>query len=219
MSYANRKQLEQNRTLSIIFSAAITFIIGFALISGLASSFVKKAAADLKTFDVEQEPPPPEEPPPPQDTPLPPPPQVSAPPPMVRFDVPPLQIQTTPQIQPPMPPTLIAAPPAPPAPPAPRVSQAAASKGDVRSLFGEDDYPDAARDSNATGTARARLEIGPSGRVSSCTITQSTGNSTLDRATCSVLQRKAKFTPAKDQTGNPISDTYNTPPIRWQLAG
>jgi len=55
--------------------------------------------------------------------------------------------------------------------------------------------------------------------VSSCTITQSTGNSALDRATCSVLQRKAKFTPAKDQTGNPISDTYNTPPIRWQLAG
>ena len=216
MSYANRKQLEQNRTLSIIFSASITFAIGFALISGLASSFVKKAAEDLKTFDVEQEPPPPEQPPPPPDN-LPPPPMVSAPPPLVRFDTPPLQIQTTPQIQPPTP--VIAAPPAPPAPPAPRVSQAAASKGDVRSLFGPDDYPETARDSGATGTARARLEIGPNGRVSSCTITQSTGNSALDRATCSVLQRRAKYTPAKDQAGNPISDSVNTPPIRWQLEG
>ena len=218
MSYANRKQLEQNRTLSIIFSAAITFIIGFALISGLASSFVKKAAADLKTFDVEQEPPPPEEPPPPPDT-LPPPPQVSAPPPMVRFDIPPSPIQTTPQIQPPMPPTPIAAPPAPPAPPVPRVSQAARAKGSLAALIRPEDYPQSAIDQNVTGTARARLEVGASGRVTSCTITQSTGNKQLDTVVCRSLSSRARFDPAKDQTGNPIGDTINTPPIRFEISG
>ena len=218
MSYANRKQLEQNRTLSIIFSALITFAIGFALISGLASSFVKKAAEDLKTFDVEQEPPPPEEPPPPPDT-LPPPPMVSAPPPLVRFDSPPLQIQTTPQIQPPMPPTPIAAPPAPPAPPVPRVSQAARAKGNLATLIRNEDYPDSAIEQGVTGTARARLEVGANGRVTGCTITQSTGNAALDRTVCRVLQSRGRFDPAKDQTGNPIGDTVNTPPIRFEISG
>ena len=152
---------------------------------------------------------------------MPPPPQVSAPPPLVRLDTPPPPIQTTPVINtnPPVTPVVVQAPPAPAAPPAPRVSQAARSRGDLRSLFSTDDYPESARDAGATGTARARLEIGPTGRVTSCTITKSTGNSALDRATCSVLQRRAKFTPAKDQNGNPTNDTVETPPFTWRLEG
>ena len=116
MSYANRNQISANRTVPIALSALITFTLGYALVSGLAFNVVKKAAEDLKTFDVEDEPPPPEEPPPPpEDNPLPPPPQVSAPPPLVRIETPAPQIQTTPVIQ-----QVIISAGAKPGPPAPQ---------------------------------------------------------------------------------------------------
>ena len=217
MSYANRKQLEQNRTLSIIFSAVITFVIGFALISGLASSFVKKAAADLKTFDVEQEPPPPEEPPPPPDN-TPPPPMVSAPPPLVRFETPPLQIQTTPQIQPPMPPTVIAAPPAPPAPPPPRLTQPKSLSGSLQGLIRNDDYPESAIQGDEQGTTVVSLTVGPNGRVTGCSVTSSSGSRALDSTTCRILTSRARFSPAQDSSGNPTTSTTRGV-IKWVLAG
>src|SRR5690348_5832379 len=98
MSYANRREMGGNKTVPIVIVALIHVALGYALVSGLAYNVVKKAAEDLKTFDVEDEPPPPPEepPPPPEDTPLPPPPQVSAPPPLVRIDTPAPPIQTTP---------------------------------------------------------------------------------------------------------------------------
>lgn len=46
---------------------------------------------------------------------------------------------------------------------APPISQAAKAKGDVRSLFGAEDYPEAARRLEQTGTVRAKLEIGANG--------------------------------------------------------
>ena len=68
MSYANRKQMSSNRTAAIIIVALIHIALGYALVTGLAYNVIKKAAEDLKTFDVEDEPPPPpEEPPPPPE--------------------------------------------------------------------------------------------------------------------------------------------------------
>src|SRR5215218_314980 len=85
MSYANRKQMSSNRTAAIIIVALIHIALGYALVTGLAYNVIKKAAEDLKTFDVEDEPPPPpEEPPPPPEDNTPPPPQVVTPPPIVR---------------------------------------------------------------------------------------------------------------------------------------
>jgi protein TonB len=224
MSYANRKQLSSNRTVPIVLSALITFVLGYALVSGLAYSVVKQAAEDLKTFDVEDEPPPPpdEPPPPPEDNPLPPPPpQVSAPPPLVRIESPAPQIQTTPVIQPVAPITTTArpsppAPPAPPAPPPPRVSQAARAQGSLPGLFSTDDYPQSALSREEQGTTAVSLTIGTDGRVSGCSVTSSSGSSALDATTCSILKRRARFTPAKDQNGSPISDTSSAR-IRWQL--
>ena len=222
MSYANRKQLSSNRTVPIIMSAVITGLMGYALVSGLAYSVVKEAAEELKTFDVEDEPPPPEEPPPPpEENPLPPPPpQVSAPPPLVRIESPAPPIQTTPRIDP-VPPVTVVARPTPPAPPAPppappRVSQAARATGSLPGLFSTDDYPQRALSAEEQGTTAVSLTIGPNGRVSGCNVTSSSGSSSLDSTTCSILTRRARFTPAKDQNGQPISDTTSAR-IRWQL--
>ena len=57
MSYAQRKQISGNRTAAIIIVAILHAILGYAIVTGLAYNVIKKAAEDLKTFDVEEEPP------------------------------------------------------------------------------------------------------------------------------------------------------------------
>ncbi len=219
MSYANRKQMSSNRTVAIIIVALIHAVLGYALVTGLAYNVVKQAAENVKTFDVEEEPPPPpDEPPPPEKMETPPPPEVSAPPPLVRMDLPSPPITTTPVISPPPPitPVYRPAPPAPAAPPPPRVSQAAAAKGSLLALISDDDYPQSAIRSEEQGTTAVRLSIGPDGRVSDCSVTQSSGSTALDSTTCSIFRRRARFTPAKDQSGNPISDTFSQR-VKWVL--
>jgi protein TonB len=218
MSYAQKKEISGNRTLAIILVCLIQFGLGYAIITGLAYNVIKKAAQDLKTFDVEEQPPPPEEPPPPpKDMPKVPPPPVT-PPPLVHLEAPTPPIQTVTAPPPPYIPPVAPAPPAPPPPPRKTVS-AQSAKGDLRTLFSADDYPAAAQSAGAEGTAQASLSIGPDGRVVSCSITRSSGNSSLDSATCNILRRRAKFTPARDSNGQPTSDTINTPPITWRLEG
>jgi protein TonB len=220
--------MSSNRTVAIVIVALLHVLLGYALITGLAYNVIKKAAEDLKTFDVEDEPPPPEEeppPPPPEQVPETPPPPVVSPPPLVRTNVAPPPVSTAPVAPPPVvtttaPPIPPAppAPPPPPPPPAPKVSQAAKARGSLVALIdGERDYPADAVRNEEEGTVRVRLSVGTDGRVTGCTVVGSSGSSSLDRATCSVLQRKARFTPAKDQNGNPIADTVMAPPIRWQL--
>lgn len=216
MSYAQKKEISGNRTVAIIMVVVIQFALGYAIVTGLAYNVIKKAAEDLKTFNVEEEPPPPTPPPPPpKDMPdLPPPP--TTPPPLVQMNAPPptIQIQVAP---PPMIPPV--APQPPPAPPAPRKVSAAKAKGSLLGLFSDEDYPASAQAAGAEGTAQASLTIGADGRVSGCSITRSTGNGALDAATCSILRRRAKFSPAIDSNGRPTGDTVSTPPITWRLEG
>jgi protein TonB len=54
------------------------------------------------------------------------------------------------------------------------------------------------------------------GRVSACDITSSSGSRTLDNASCQILRSRALFTPARDSSGNPITDTIRQE-IRWVL--
>jgi len=219
MSYAQRKELTGNRTMSIIFTAIVVGGLMYAIITGLAYNVIKKTAENLKVIDVEEQPPPPEEPPPPpKDMPDVPPPPVT-PPPLVRMNTPPppIQVIESPVIPPVAPPVI--APPPPPAPPPPRKVESARARGDVRTLFSTDDYPASALSAGAEGTAQAQLTIGPDGRVVGCNLVRSTGNGALDSATCNILRRRAKFTPAKDSNGQPTTDSYTTPPIRWQLEG
>jgi protein TonB len=214
MSYAQKKEISGNRTMAIIFVVLIQVGLGYAIITGLAFNVIKHTVQDLKTFDVEEQPPPPEEPPPPpKDMPKVPPPPMT-PPPLVRMEAPPPPIQTV--EAPPYIPPVAPAPPAPPPPPRKTVS-AAPARGDVRTAFSNDDYPAAAIAAGAEGTAQAQLTIGPDGRVTGCSLTRSTGNGALDSTTCNVLRRRVKFSPARDSNGNPTTDTYTTPPIRWVL--
>ena len=220
MSYAQRKDISGNRTLSIIMTLVVMSLLMYAIVTGLAYNVIKHTAQDLKVIDVEEQPPPPEEPPPPpKDMPKVPPPPIT-PPPLVRMEAPPPPITTVEAPPPPQIPPVVMAPPAPPPPPPPRKTVSAQSaKGDLRTLFSADDYPASAQAAGAEGTAQAQLTIGTDGRVVGCNLIKSTGNGALDSATCNILRRRAKFTPARDSNGNPTTDTYTTPPIRWQLEG
>jgi protein TonB len=66
------------------------------------------------------------------------------------------------------------------------------------------------------GTARFRLEIAADGKVQNCTITGSSGYSELDKATCDLVTRRARFDAAKDETGARTSGSYSSS-VRWEL--
>ena len=222
MSYAQRKQLSGNPALSIFLTVAVVGSLLYAIVTGLAYDVIKKTAENLKVIDVEQKPPPPQQPPPPpKDMPKVPPPPVT-PPPLVQVNTPPpptIQTVTAPPTPPPVYIPPVAPAPPPPPPPPRKVQSAQSAKGDLRTLFTADDYPASAQAAGAEGTAQAELTIGADGRVVSCNLIKSTGNSSLDEATCNILRRRAKFTPARDSNGQPTTDTVTTPPIRWQLQG
>ena len=217
MSYAQRKEISGNRTLAIILVAVIQLGLGYAIVTGLAYNVIKKTVQDLKTFNVEEQPPPPEPPPPPpKDMPDVPPPPI-APPSIVQMNTP--APPTITQVISPIIPPVAPAPPAPPPPPPPKKIEPARARGDVRMLFSDSDYPASAQAAGAQGTAQASLTIGPDGRVVGCSLVRSTGNGALDAATCNILRRRAKFTPARDSNGNATTDTVTTPPIVWRLEG
>ena len=221
MSYANRRQMSGNRTVAIVFVGLLHVLLGYAIITGLAYNVVKKAAEDLKTFDVEEEPPPPpEEPPPPPEQQVETPPPVVSPPPLVRTNTPPPPVTTVnvappPQITytaPPAPP----APAAPPPPPPPKKVEPARARANLSSYVSNDDYPQDAIRNEQQGTTRFRLDVGPDGRVANCTVTGSSGSSSLDNTTCRLMRSRARFTPATDSSGAKTADSVSGA-IRWVL--
>jgi protein TonB len=210
---------------AIFIVALLHALLGYALITGLAYNVVKKVAADLKTFNVEEEPPPPEEkpPPPPPDQPQTPPPVVT-PPPIVRTNTPPPPMVTTniappPQMTytaPPAPPAPPAPAPPPPPPPPPKKVTPARAKANLASLFSDEDYPASAVRAGESGATGFRLEVGANGRVTNCTVTSSSGSSALDSTTCRLLRSRARFTPATDSSGGTTSDSVSGR-IVWRL--
>ena len=78
------------------------------------------------------------------------------------------------------------------------------------------DYPVESLRANESGTVAFRLAINPQGRVAACTITMSSGSSRLDEATCSLVTRRAIFSPARDARGRPTTGSYSNR-VRWMV--
>ncbi|MET0370490.1 MAG: TonB family protein [Sphingobium sp.] len=215
MAYADHSQ-GSSRTVSIIIVALVHAVLGYAFVTGLGMKYVKKAAEQLNVIDVKEEPPPPDEepPPPPPDQPVEPPPVV-APPPIVQTPAPAPPIQTVRTPPPVFIPTPVAAPPPPPPPPAVPASRAT-PRSQPGTWLSDADYPSRAQREERSGSAGYRLSIGADGRVTSCTITSSTGHADLDDATCKLIPRRARFKPAIGTDGQPMADSY-AGRITWRL--
>lgn len=228
MAYADQ-QMSGNRIIAIIIVAIIHIALGYLLVTGLAIDAVKNVVERVTTVDVEEPPPPePEDepPPPPEEIPEPtsPPPPVAPPPPVnVATNPPPIRTQT--RIPPPAPPALRIPPPAPPAPPAPPPapppppSQARSVSPDGLNRWAariQGDYPSSALRREEQGTVGMRITVGANGRVEACTVTSSSGSSALDDAACRGMQRYARYNPALNAAGDPISSTASQS-IRYVL--
>src|SRR3990167_11258098 len=196
MAYADQ-QMSGNRIVAIIIVALVHVVVGYALVTGLAYSAIKKAVERVTTGDIEEPPPPEEEPPPPEGGPAAPPPPPVAPPPPINIAPAPPPIQTQPTIPPPAPPALRVPPPAPPA--APSQARGATTKNE-RSWAAriQENYPARALRAEIEGTVGVRVSVTPDGRVGSCQITGSSGSPILDDAACKGMERYARFDPALD---------------------
>jgi TonB family protein len=84
-------------------------------------------------------------------------------------------------------------------------------------LFDSAAYPPEALRNHWQGDVRAELTISENGAVVACRIVQSSGHEVLDAATCNLIIKRARFVPAKDDSGKPIKDTVMTPTISWRL--
>jgi protein TonB len=195
--------------------ATLHALLAYAFVTGLAYKFVKGLNPDMKTFDVKEEPPPPPEEPPP-----PPPDQPNSPPITAvpsPFPIPsPMPVPPTPPAVY-VPPAPVITPPAPPAPPPPpRVVPPQRARANLNSYFSSDDYPAAALRGNDQGTVGFSLTIGTNGRVTACSVTSSSGSSALDSATCRILRSRARYTPARDSSGNATSGR-DSGRVTWRL--
>jgi periplasmic protein TonB len=215
MAYADQ-QMSSNRIIALIIVALIHVGIGYALVTGLAQSAVKKAIERVTTVDIEEPEEPEEELPPPPEPDTPPPPIVAPPPPInIAIAPPPIQTVTTPP--PPAPVIRIVPPSAPPAPPPPRVQpKGAQPRGNPGSWATANDYPARALREEKEGVTRFRLSINAEGRVTNCEITGSSGTPELDDAACRALTRRGRFTPATDGEGDPTTGTYSNA-VRWEI--
>jgi protein TonB len=209
MAYADQG-MSKNRMIALGLVALLHILLGYAFVTGLALKAVKAIVNPLETVNVEEEAPPPDEPPPPppKDIEIPPfvpPPEVS----VAQEAAPTITVQQ--QVQQTAP-TVISQPKAeapalpPPAPATPK------GRGNVIS---EDDYPDASRRAEEQGVTRVSYTIDSTGKVSACTVTQSSGSARLDEATCKIIMRRFRFNPAT-RDGQPVEST-KTQPVRWQL--
>ena len=81
------------------------------------------------------------------------------------------------------------------------------------------DYPREASRAKASGEVEVRFTIEPSGRVSGCRVTRSSGDASLDRTTCALIEERFRFKPATDAAGKPIASQYGWRQSWWLERG
>jgi hypothetical protein len=84
----------------------------------------------------------------------------------------------------------------------------------LSALLGDEDYPISAARANQGGSTGIILLIDEKGAVKDCTLTETSGFSTLDSRSCSLLLDRARFKPATDLRGRPVKGAIRTR-ISW----
>ncbi len=83
-------------------------------------------------------------------------------------------------------------------------------------LFSTSDYPAEALSLNQSGTVGVLLWVEANGHVSTCEVIEPINSLSLKQATCNILQRRARFTPAMNMAGKPVRAPVFTR-VRWAL--
>lgn len=72
--------------------------------------------------------------------------------------------------------------------------------------IGPSDYPRDLRERGIGGRVEMLFTVGTDGRVTSCTVTRSSGVPELDALTCRLVQQRFRYRPSTDRYGRPIPD-------------
>jgi len=94
--------------------------------------------------------------------------------------------------------------------------KAARPKGAMAGWVTDNDYPSADLRGEHEGRTSYRLGIDASGKVTSCTITASSGWPGLDKATCDRISQRGKFEPATNDEGERVAGTF-TSAVTWRI--
>jgi TonB family protein len=73
-----------------------------------------------------------------------------------------------------------------------------------------DDYPQKAFDREWKGAAQFEVVVAPDGKPTDCHITKSSGYAILDKETCFIAMKRARFTPARGPEGSPAYGIYRS---------
>jgi periplasmic protein TonB len=217
MSYADRDRTAEN-TVGLVTSAVLIGLLVVGLYVAFRAEGFRAIIKKVTTVDIKKDEPKKEPPPPPKKMAAAPP--IVAPPPRINVSSVSPPVETVQTVPPPVPPPVFVAPPAPvaaPPPPPPKFQpKPAAPKGNPGSWATTNDYPTRALREEREGTTGFRVSVGPDGRVTSCSVTSSSGSSDLDEATCSNVTRRARFNPAMDGEGRPTTGSYSSR-VRWVI--
>src|SRR3954468_5114916 len=71
------------------------------------------------------------------------------------------------------------------------------------------DYPRRLREAGIGGIVGLSFRVEPTGFVSRCTVTQSSGVPELDALTCRLIVQRFRYRPSTDRYGRPIADTVD----------
>lgn len=88
--------------------------------------------------------------------------------------------------------------------------------GSPKSWITADDYPRDALRKVVGGSVNFTLQVSADGKVTDCIITESSGNQSLDDATCALMIARARFQPAQDENSQAIAGTYHSR-VNWAI--
>ena len=214
----------KDRAASIGGVVAVHAALGCALVFGLQATGMVSVDEKIESIfipKVEIDPPPPPPKPdeavpepttstqvylPPTEIPL-----ALDPPKFETLDFPPISEPVIPLVLPPH------DPPAPPGnPPAAFDPVGAKPKNSPGGWITDSDYRTSWINREMTGIAGFKVTVGTDGRGENCAITQSTGHTALDEATCRLIERRARFEPARNAQGEKVRGSFANK-VAWRI--
>jgi protein TonB len=237
---AGQRRWSGGRIASAAGAAIVQALLAWALIAGLAVGVPTRIVDAFKLFTVTPPPPPPRSVPEKpraashkqKGKPSPAnlrakPTEIVAPKPVVPVPLPPPPVVAAPKAGPGAAPSAGAAPVPGPGTGAGGVGNGTGAGGDgdgdggtplvlIKGRIKDSDYPrDLLRD-GVSGTVYLRFIVGVTGRVTSCTVTRTSGSPELDSTTCRLIMERFRYRPTLDRHGRPVPDEvigYH----RWDL--
>ena len=235
-----RWRIDRDRVKAAAGMVLFHLLLGYALLTGLASSITRTFSDELKVFDVPGPVPPPPQPEPEPAQKKPPEKEGEAAPPNLRSRPSPV-IAPPPKVRLERPSPVVAAPLPSPVTgndnsagaaevPGPGTGSGGIGTGTgsggqgtggggggggsraerERGAFTSRDYTRIAGRSQLRGTVYVRYTVQPTGRVSGCTVTRSSGHPELDEATCEIIEDRFRYRPARDPEGKPVAETRSS---------